>query len=181
MINTDDEFNPERVAVTVPLRLRNWALLRPGTVGLRNWFTSIISVCGAMLLLGGAGCSTFNRDWKTSEQTVAQTNDIQGRWEGTWLSQTKGHHGSLRCLLTRETDYQYEARFHATYWKVFRFGYAVQLIATPADGAYQFRGDADLGWLAGGTYHYEGTVTPTNFFSTYRAAGDHGIFQMHRP
>jgi len=148
---------------------------------LRNWVTAVIAVWGAVLLLSTTGCSTFNRDWNASAQASPKTNDLQGRWEGTWLSQTKGHHGSLRCLLTRETDYQYEARFHATYWKAFRFGYTVQLIVTPSEAAYQCRGDADLGWLAGGTYHYEGTVTPTNFFSTYRAAGDHGIFQMHRP
>jgi len=147
----------------------------------KNWITSIAIAFGAVLFLSATGCSTFNRDWKTNAQPAVQTNDIQGRWEGTWLSQTKGHHGSLRCLLTKETDYQYEARFHATYWKIFRFGYAVQLIVTPADGAYQFRGEADLGALAGGVYHYEGTLAPTNFFSTYRAAGDHGIFQLHRP
>ena len=46
---------------------------------------------------------------------------------------------------------------------------------------YRFEGQADLGSLAGGLYHYEGYATLTNFYSTYRAQYDFGTFQMTRP
>jgi len=46
---------------------------------------------------------------------------------------------------------------------------------------WQFQGDENLGWLAGGVYHYEGRVSPTNFHSTYRSKYDHGTFEMGRP
>ena len=39
----------------------------------------------------------------------------------------------------------------------------------------------NLGWLAGGVYHYEGRADATNFFSTYTSKYDHGTFQMTRP
>src|SRR5262245_49218762 len=102
----------------------------------------------AVLLL--TGCSTFNRDWKAAAQTAAPADHLQGRWDGTWLSEENGHTGRLRCLLTKNTDGKYQARFHAKYCKIFSFGYTVSLEVAEADGVYRFKGDADLGWYAGG-------------------------------
>jgi len=127
------------------------------------------------------GCSTFNRDWKKAAQQPVPSGSIEGRWEGRWLSGVNGHTGRLRCLLSRETDSRFQARFRATYWKVYRFSYTVSLQFEQRDAAWQFTGDEDLGKLAGGIYHYEGQATPTNFFSTYRSKYDHGTFQMQRP
>jgi hypothetical protein len=127
------------------------------------------------------GCSTFNRDWKKAAQQNVPVGSIEGRWDGKWLSDVNGHTGRLRCLLTRETDSSYEARFRATYWKVFRFSYSVSLRFEQKDVTWHFTGDENLGKLAGGIYHYEGQVTPTNFFSTYWSRYDHGTFQMQRP
>jgi hypothetical protein len=106
---------------------------------------------------------------------------LEGRWEGTWSSAVNGHHGRLRCLVSRTGPDQYQARFQARYQKILNFTYAVPLQAQMDQGIWKFRGQADLGWYAGGLYHYEGQATPTNFFSAYRAKDDHGIFQMTRP
>jgi hypothetical protein len=127
------------------------------------------------------GCSTFNRDWKKAALLAAPADSIEARWEGKWLSDVNGHTGRLRCLLARESDSRFQARFRATYWKVFRFSYAVPLQFEQREGAWHFTGEENLGKLAGGVYHYEGRVTPTNFFSTYRSKHDHGTFQMRRP
>ena len=134
-----------------------------------------------LVLLGTASCSSFNRDWKSGAKTPAPAGGIEGRWEGVWLSHTNGHHGQLRSLMSKQTDTQYQARFHAKFWKIFSYGYTVLLTARELDGAYQFQGDADLGWLAGGLYHYDGQATPTNFVSTYRSKHDGGVFHMERP
>lgn len=127
------------------------------------------------------GCSTFNRDWKKVAEQPPQPDSIEGRWEGKWLSDVNGHTGRLRCLLSPEGDSRYQARFRATYWKVFRFSYTVPLQFEQRDGLWHFTGEEDLGKLAGGIYSYEGRATPTDFFSTYRSKYDHGIFQMERP
>ena len=106
---------------------------------------------------------------------------IEGRWQGRWVSEGNGHHGNLRCLLTRESDDRYRARFRATYAKVFHFSYAVPLMVQPHQGGWEFSGEENLGKLAGGVYYYEGRASVTNFVSTYRSKYDHGIFELHRP
>jgi hypothetical protein len=132
-----------------------------------------------LVLICVSGCSSFNRSWKAASTVPA--NGMQGRWDGSWLSERNGHHGRLRCLMTTQADGKYQARFHAIFWKIFRAGYTVPLTVVSSNGVYQFQGDANLGWWGGGAYHYEGQATGTNFFSTYRSKADHGTFQMKRP
>ena len=50
-----------------------------------------------------------------------------------------------------------------------------------APDSFHFSGEADLGYLAGGVYHYDGHADGTNFFSNYSSKYDHGTFQMTRP
>jgi hypothetical protein len=138
----------------------------------------VLLVLTAVLL---CGCSTFNRDWKKAARQPVPAGSIEGRWDGKWLSGVNGHTGRLRCLLTRGDDRRYQARFRATYWKVFRYSYAVSLRFEPREGEWHFTGDEDLGKLAGGIYHYEGRATATDFFSTYQSKYDHGTFQLQRP
>ena len=115
-----------------------------------------------------------------SATTRVPANDIQGRWQGTWVSEANAHTGRLRCLVTKLEDGKYQARYHAKYRKILGFGYTAVLDTTQADGSFKFTGEADLGW-AGGVYHYEGKANGTNFYSTYQSKYDHGIFQMSRP
>src|SRR6185503_1791788 len=82
-------------------------------------FSTILATCGLAIATATTGCSTFNRDWKRGSADVALAHDIDGRWEGSWLSENNGHQGRLRCLVTRLDDRSYRARFKATYWKCF--------------------------------------------------------------
>lgn len=142
----------------------------------RDRFTA----CAVLLsLLLVCGCSSFNHDWRKA--TPVAPDSIEGRWEGSWISDVNGHHGKLRCLLTREEDSRYRARFRATYWKVFRFSYAVPLEFHPHDTGWELNGEANLGKLAGGVYYYEGRASLTNLYSTYRSKYDHGRFELRRP
>ena len=124
------------------------------------------------------GCSSFIRDWK---KAVAVPTGIEGRWEGTWLSSHNGHTGRLRCLLEKQADDRYLARFDSTYKKILHFKSTVVIEGAQSNGTFRFNGDAQLPWWAGGLYHYAGTITPTNFFSTYECKYDRGTFQMSRP
>jgi len=133
---------------------------------------------GLVLLVNG--CSSFDRNWKAAAGPPA-ANSLEGRWEGKWLSAVNHHTGTLRCLLTRESETTCRAQFKATYWKTFSASYAVTFTGERQEGVWLFKGDKNLGWFAGGVYHYEGRVTPTNFFSTYHCKYDHGTFELHRP
>jgi hypothetical protein len=134
--------------------------------------TLVLGAC-----LAGGGCSSFNAAWRQSAFSEPK-EELQGRWQGVWKSQATGHTDKLRCLIAKMQDGTYSARFHAKYKKVLSFGYTVPLKAEREDGTWKFEGQADLGWLAGGVYRYEGSATGTNFFSTYTSKYDHGTFEM---
>jgi hypothetical protein len=134
-----------------------------------------------LLSLCFTACSTFNHDWKTTLAAPAPTNDLAGPWKGTWLSEKDGHTGELRCLVTKAEANNYQFRFKAVFWKIFRYSYTVQMPVTKTGEEYKFAGDENLGWLAGGVYTYNGKITGTNFSSTYKCKYDNGTFQLTRP
>lgn len=140
----------------------------------------------AVLVLSGlmalaAGCSGFGREWRAAGRPEAASSGMEGRWDGSWRSDSNGHHGSLRCVIQRGDDQAYRARFRARYAGLLSFGYTVSLNATnQAPGHWRFSGGADLGRLAGGVYQYEGEVREDAFKSSYRSSGDHGVFEMNR-
>jgi len=133
------------------------------------------------LLALTSGCSSFHRDWRAAGKLPTPSDTIQGRWEGSWVSNENGHHGRLRCLLTKDETNRYQARFHAKYKRILSFSYTVPLEVEGENSSARFTGEADLGTLAGGIYTYAGNASPTNFFSTYKSKYDHGTFQMTRP
>ena len=126
------------------------------------------------------GCSSFNRDWKKAEKQP-KPDGIAGRWEGTWNSDANGHSGKLRCLIDSVSDTTFRARFDSTYKKILHFKLTVVMTGMITNGVFQFDGEAKLPSWAGGIYDYEGKVTETDFFSTYRCKYDHGTFRMTRP
>jgi hypothetical protein len=141
----------------------------------RSASSVVVSGWVALLLLS-TGCRGFNREWK---KTTGAEDRLAGRWEGGWLSDKNGHHGKLRCIVTK-TNEEYSARFHATYQIILHFTYAVPLRAEPDGGSVKFAGEADLG-LAGGLYRYDGRADGSNFTATYTSQSDHGTFRMSRP
>jgi hypothetical protein len=133
------------------------------------------------LLFFTAGCSSFHSDWKQRAALTPAPDSLEGRWQGTWLSDVNGHTGKLRCIVTKIEGDQYQFKYWATFWKIFRASYTVYFDAKKNGATYQLTGTSDLGWLGGGTYAYQGTVSGTNFTATYKSKADHGIFKMARP
>ena len=134
-----------------------------------------------ILLLCLTGCSSFNREYKAALTRPIPASDISGPWEGRWLSDKNGHTGKLRAVLEKSSNQQYDAHFHATFWKIFRTSYRVPLNFKEENGRTTLNGEQNLGRLSGGIYTYQGEATPTHFFSTYKSKYDHGTFEMKRP
>ena len=128
------------------------------------------------------GCSSFDRDWG---KAAGQSNQgIEGRWVGRWHSDHNQHNGVLRCLINKKSEDVYETRFHAKYkLSIFTISYPydMEMTVTRTDDAFNFKGEADLGWLAGGVYKYDGTGTNNNLAINYRSPKDHGTFNLKRP
>jgi hypothetical protein len=122
--------------------------------------------------------SDFKRRWNQDMPPPTAANGLQGRWQGEWISAVNGHRGALRCLLTRGEAGDYKAAFHAVYAKVLRVCYSVPLHGQWSDGKLKLEGDADLGPLAGGIYHYQGEAGESEFDCAYRCKYDHGTFRM---
>jgi hypothetical protein len=141
---------------------------------------ALILSCFVLLLLGG--CSSFNRDWKEAAQVPAQ--GVEGRWIGNWHSDYNQHEGPLRCLITQKDGGIYHARFHAKYKSGFLtigYPYDMDMTISRADESYRFKGEADLGWMAGGVYQYDGNGTAAVIDMNYRASKDFGTFKLERP
>ncbi len=138
----------------------------------------LVAVLAAILF---TGCSSFNREWNTALNQPRSSTDIAGPWEGRWLSDKNGHTGRLRGILRQTSGDEYDAFFHATFWKIFRASYRVPLKYEEVNGLFTLSGTSDLGRLSGGVYTYEGEATSSRFFSTYKNKYDHGTFEMKRP
>lgn len=134
-------------------------------------------IVGLLLLL--SGCSTFECDWEAAR--ALPPDPVLGRWEGTWLSAANGHNGGLRCLIATDDQGKTQARYRATYACCFSFEYTVEMQVYAEGADHRFEGMANLGWLAGGEYRYEGKITPAGFESTYSSGSDNGTFRMDRP
>jgi hypothetical protein len=151
---------------------------------MRAFTTSVRRPLAAMLLCGAllpaSGCTSFNHDWNEHRESTPPTA-LEGRWQGVWVSDATHHTDKLRCVVTKHDDGTYAARFLAKYHTVLTFGYTVPLKVETASNGFTFSGEANLGWLAGGVYQYEGRADATNYFSTYTSKYDHGTFQMSRP
>jgi len=128
-----------------------------------------------------AGCSSFNREWHEAAKQPAPAHDITGCWEGTWQNSNNTHQDRMWAILTRASDTEYRAHFHAKYKRIFSFSYRATFHGSWAGDEFQFHGEEDLGALAGGVYNYEGRASPTNFYSTYSSKYDVGTFTLHRP
>ena len=145
---------------------------------------SLVGLIALLQVMILAGCSTFNRDWKSASVQPPAPGGIEGAWQGTWLSHSNGHTGRLRAIITRDLTGAYETRFHATFWKVFSTGYTVTLRVKPDRDVLRLVGREDLGsfmFYELGEYAYDGTATATEFKCNYQSKKDSGIFEMTRP
>ena len=117
-------------------------------------------------------CAEFNRAWRNS----GDPQEFPRFWEGQWRSETNGHHGSLRCVLTVIKNGRIEAFFRAKYSRFLRACYRVELAASETADKIRVSGSADLGSLAGGVYRYEGTIAGDQFVCRYDCSYDNGQF-----
>jgi hypothetical protein len=123
--------------------------------------------------------SRFKRRWN-SYKAAPGASEIEGRWQGEWISEVNGHRGELRGIFSKTSDTQYNASFCAVFAKVLKVAYTAPLHGKRVGGTVELEGQTDIGRLAGGIYHYKGQATASDFHCTYRCSYDHGTFTMKR-
>lgn len=117
------------------------------------------------------GCSSFERDFRAA--SAAPGGSVRA-FIGTWQSDQGHGSGQLKAIVTRPADGSCSVRFLATYWGCFRARYDIPM---QIEGQ-AIRGQADLGWLAGGVYQYEGELTADRFRVRYQSEFDKGTFDL---
>ncbi len=142
---------------------------------------SSIGACVTVALsLLVAGCSSFSREWKAATPPAQDALGIEGRWIGTWQNTNNTHADRMRAVVREVAPLEYRVYFHAKYKKILGFKYHATFLGSAQNGAFVFHGEQDLGKLAGGLYRYDGSIRPTNFFSTYQSKYDSGTFTLGR-
>lgn len=127
-----------------------------------------------------ANCRDFHDRWRESVDPP-EAQSLSGRWHGEWVSAATGHRGPLRCVMIATTSDRWNARFHASYSRVFRACYATELDATRlGPDRFALRGSNDIGWIAGGVYEYEGEASGSELNCRYRSSFDNGEFKLRR-
>ena len=132
-------------------------------------------------------CSGFQREWRgaVAAQPVPATN-FTGVWSGTWHSESTGHSGKLRAIVTPAEGTtagepgSYDFHFHATWAVILRGSYRTRFDVTEEQpGVFQVEGSHRLGRR--GSYRQQGTLTKDQFDATYDAGFDHGTMVLRRP
>jgi hypothetical protein len=139
--------------------------------------------CVVVLLISiGSGCTslTFDRDWNNAVTNKAPSDGVTGQWAGSWQSNSNGHTGSLRCIITKTDTKMYQARFFARYFgELIAFEYTVDMQPKKTDdGAFYLEGQANLGTFAGGIYQYKGHVKGAQYNSIFKSQYDKGVFKL---
>ena len=122
------------------------------------------------------GCQTTTSP--QAKPSVAQR--IEGNWSGTWYCETTGHSGKLQCRLTHMEDNHYQAKYTGTYMSFIPFWYTVDMAIDCNSNDCHVQAEADLGWLGGGHYVYDGTITGDNFKTNYTSKHHNGTFDLQR-
>ena len=127
----------------------------------------------SLLLLSG-GCSSFDSAYQEALKVTPSSGSIEGPWEGSWRSEM-GHGGDrLRAIVTRTGPETWHVWFRARFWAIFEADQEVDM----KSAGRSMSGEKDLGWLAGGVYHYEATIGPGQFKATYWSKYDRGKFDL---
>ena len=129
----------------------------------------------AMAIVLVAGCKSFDSEWTAARHSTA--SGIEGPWMGTWQNTNNSHSGQLWAVISKKSETNYTAHFHAT-WGSHSGGFGTQLKGSWDGGNYVFEGRKRiLGFLI----KTRGQATPTNLFSTYESRFDNGTFTLARP
>jgi len=140
---------------------------------------------GILIPMLQTGCGTFQRSYRQAlaEYAAGETEGPEGPWEGTWITTTNGHEGTLKAVVTKEPGESdiYEFHYFATWARFFRGGYRVKYPVTRTSSGYRVVGTENLGFF--GEFTHDGTIVGDRFSATYeKGEGEQvGSFEMSRP
>jgi hypothetical protein len=110
--------------------------------------------------------------------SVAAVPQLDGTWEGHWISDVNGHNGPIKATFKTKDD-EIVVRFCGRYAKVIPFFYRTKLTTVEKEDGIHYLAEKSLGkkW---GTFTLDATVSEDGFVAHYRSETDHGRFVLER-
>lgn len=150
--------------------------------------SSVLCCLLLIMMLPSIGCETFDDRWDAAAKSYypatnkAGRPSLAGRWSGTWESSEDDHEGTVKAIIVPldENEGTYHAEFHATYGSIFWAEYEVPFETSYVEGKLKVTGEADLGWMSGGNYVYDGVVDRRYFWLNYDSPGHKGKMVLQR-
>ena len=114
-----------------------------------------------------------------NRSSVAQENP-QGVWKGRWQSQSTGHSGPMRVVISPTSRGTYQARFTGRFAAVIPFAYRADLVPqSTSDGRTILTSSKKLGPILG-SYQMQTEINGNVLSGDFQAAGDRGSIMMQR-
>lgn len=133
-----------------------------------------------VLLFAAAVFIGATAEWNPSEAQEIHSESPQGTWKGQWVSQSTGHRGPMRVVISPTSNGTYQARFTGRFAAVIPFAYRAELIPqTTPDGRLILTSSKKLGPILG-SYQMQTQVSGGILSGDFQAAGDRGSIQMQR-
>src|SRR5689334_22675998 len=105
-----------------------------------------------------SSCTGIPAGWSNAKRTSG-TDPVSGAWIGTWRSEKSGHHGGLRCVITRIGPVNCHFRYSASWAKILCAGFSLNsTVRLDGKGGYTVTGSKDLGKVFGGLFTCKGTI-----------------------
>lgn len=111
--------------------------------------------------------------------TTSPAADLSGSWSGNWESDSTGHHGPLRCTLTKLDQSTYRADFSGRFFKIIPFRYSVDLDVVQDGDTVTLSGEQRLGRRLG-DFYYNAEANTQDFVANYSSCKDQGRFVLSR-
>ena len=124
--------------------------------------------------------SVFSSCLQAQEPTAFHEQNPTGTWKGRWRSESTGHSGPMRVVITPSNRGTYQARFTGRFAAIIPFAYRAELVPVQSsDGTTQLTSSKKLGPILG-DYQMQTQVVGSTLSGGFQAAGDRGSIQMQR-
>ena len=124
--------------------------------------------------------SVFSPRLQAQEPTAFHEQNPTGTWKGQWRSESTGHSGPMRVVITPSNRGTYQARFTGRFAAIIPFAYRAELVPVQSsDGTTRLTSSKKLGPILG-DYQMQTQVVGGTLSGGFQAAGDRGSILMQR-
>ena len=148
-------------------------------ISIRTRLLTHVFACLSILFVAAIARPVRADGWVAPQEPTG-TWKPAGTWKGEWRSNSTGHRGPMRVVITPSSKGTYQARFTGRFAAVIPFAYRAELVPVQrTDGTTVLTSSKKLGPVLG-SYQMQTQVQGNVLTGQFQAAGDKGSIQMQR-